>query len=292
MITIKNCPSCNSETISTQLHCIDHTVSRETFPIDQCEECSFLFTNNRPENTELGKYYESSDYISHTNSKKGLFNKIYQSVRKITIQQKVKLLGKEKGNLLELGSGTGSLLHACQKAGWKTTGVEPSESARKIAKESSGIELKENIREVSQDLSFDRIMLWHVLEHIPNLNETLSTLSHKLQENGKLFIAVPNPKSWDAKHYKKDWAAYDAPRHLYHFTKKSMGDFAEKNELEIEKTKPMIFDSFYVSMLSEKNKGATAHFIKGGFIGLISNLSGFFTKEHSSQIYILRKKAK
>lgn len=289
---ITSCFSCGDTKSQEFLNCKDHTYSSEFFTIKMCCSCEFLYTSPRPKEDQLGRFYESNDYISHTNSSSGVFNKLYQSVRKITIQQKVKLLGEEKGSLLELGSGTGSLLHACQESGWETLGVEPSESARKVAKENWELELKEDIKDIEPNLAFDRIMLWHVLEHIPNLNETFALLSQRLQKKGELFIAVPNPNSWDAKHYGKDWAAYDVPRHLYHFTKKSIADFAKNHGLEVIKIKPMIFDSFYVSMLSEKHKGSKLHFIKGGAIGLISNLFGFFTKEFSSHIYILRKKAK
>ena len=295
MNTIENCPLCMSKQLAKHLKCIDDTVSRETFPIYKCEKCAFLFTNNTPENKNLGKYYQSEEYISHSNTNKGLFNKLYKLARSINLKQKVNLLGKETGLLLELGSGTGELLAACQKKGWKCIGVEPEEKARKQAYKNHKLELAKTSQNVEiSENSLDRIMLWHVLEHIPNLKETIRNIKYWLKMEGELIIAVPNHKSWDSKYYQENWAAYDVPRHLYHFDKDSMSRLLELHNLEITKIKPMWFDAFYVSILSEKIKHGQKNMIKGAIIGLISNLSAFFgNKEFSSQIFIIQhKKAK
>ena len=295
MIAIKKCPVCQSEKLSACFNCVDDTVSRETFPIYKCDKCTFLFTNNAPFNEDIGKYYQSEDYISHSNSNKGLFNKLYKIVRSITLRQKVSFLGKRIGMLLEFGSGTGELLAACQENGWKCIGVEPEEKARKQAYKNHKLELVETIDnlELAKN-SIDRIMLWHVLEHIPNLQDTIERISRWLKTDGELLIAVPNYKSWDAKHYKEHWAAYDVPRHLHHFDKNSMSMLLSQHNLEITKIKPMWFDAFYVSMLSEKIKTGQKKILKGAIIGLVSNLRAFFgNKEFSSQIFIVRhKKAK
>ena len=295
MITINKCPVCQSDKLSPRFNCIDDIVSRETFPIYKCDKCTFHFTNNIPFNEEIGKYYQSEEYISHSNSNKGLFNKLYKIVRAVTLKQKVNLLGKKIGVLLELGSGTGELLAACQENGWKCIGVEPSEKARKQAYKNHKLELFETIESIEfTKNSPDKIMLWHVLEHIPNLQDTLKSISRCLKKEGELLIAVPNYKSWDAKYYKECWAAYDVPRHLYHFDKKSMDMLLSQHGLEITKIKPMWFDAFYVSMLSEKIKSGQKKILKGAIIGLFSNLYAFFgNKEFSSQIFIIRhKKAK
>ena len=292
MNTIKKCPVCQSEKIFLCFDCIDNTVSRETFPVYKCEECTFLFTNNTPNKEDLGKYYQSDEYISHTNSNKGLFNKLYKLVRSITLKQKVKLLGKKPGVVLEFGSGTGELLAACRAKGWKCIGVEPEEKARKLAYKNHKLELVETSERVRLDEnSIDRIMLWHVLEHIPNLYESIGRIKSWLKNEGELLIAVPNHKSWDAKYYEDSWAAYDVPRHLYHFNKDSMNILLSQHNLVITEIKPMWFDSFYVSILSEKIKSGQKKMFKGAMIGLFSNLRAFFgNQEFSSQIFIIRHK--
>ena len=292
MTTIKKCPICQSEKLKLSFSCIDDTVSRETFPIYACEECTFLFTNNTPNTEDLGKYYQSEEYISHSNSNKGLFNKLYKVVRYITIKQKVNLLGKDIGVVLEFGSGTGEVLAACKAKGWKCIGIEPEEKARKQAYKNHELELAETSERIRlEERSIDRIMLWHVLEHIPNLNETVGKIKRWLKKEGQVLIAVPNHKSWDAKYYKESWAAYDVPRHLYHFDKNSMNILLSQHNLEITKTKPMWFDAFYVSMLSEKIKSGHKRMLKGVIIGFISNLRALFgNQEFSSQIFIVRHK--
>lgn len=271
------------------LQCTDHTVSRETFGISECQNCKLLITNPQPETDSLGEYYKSEEYISHTNSTKGVFNKLYQLVRKRTLRSKLNLLGKKKGQLLEIGCGTGELLSKCQEAGWITTGVEPNNDARNLAAENHSLNIQPSTDKLKIEAkSLDRIMLWHVLEHIPNLNETLEQLSLWLKEDGELLVAVPNPNSWDAKHYKEEWAAYDVPRHLSHFTHHSLETLLSQHNLSIKQIKPMWFDAFYVAMLSEKIKTGKIRFFKGALIGLLSNLiAASKTKEFSSLIYII-----
>ena len=292
MTTIDNCPVCKSTQHHTHIECLDDTVSRETFRISRCEKCSFLFTNNIPKKEELGLYYQSEDYISHSNSNNGFFNNLYKIVRTITLKKKLKLLGKKKGVLLELGCGTGELLAACKKKGWNCIGVEPDGKARLQASKNHNLDLHETIEKIKFDTnSIDRIMLWHVLEHIPNLQETIKNFKRWLKEDGELLIAVPNHESWDAKHYQENWAAFDVPRHLYHFNKNSMKTLLNQHDLEIIKLKPMWFDAFYVAMLSEKIKSGRKKILKGAIIGLISNLSALFgNQEFSSHTFVVRHK--
>lgn len=289
MIKLTHCPSCNSQEKETVIVCKDNTVSKKYFEINKCNKCQLLFTNPRPKTENLGEYYMSDEYISHTNSSKGVFNSMYQLIRKITIKNKVSLLGNKKGNLLEIGSGTGNLLNECKKNGWKTRGVEPSVDARKIARENYGLNLFAEIDELKlKPKSQDRVMLWHVLEHISELKQTLEKVKGLMKNDGKLIIAVPNHLSFDAKHYKENWAAYDVPRHLYHFQEESMKELLKKWNLEITEKKPMLFDAFYVSMLSEKIKHGRIKFVKGFVIGLYSNLVALLkNKQYSSIIYII-----
>ena len=292
MNTIKYCPNCNGEKHSLYIKCTDHTVSKETFSIVTCNNCNLKFTNPRPKNENLYKYYESDDYISHTNDNKGWFNFLYQLARTINIKSKLNIIGNTKGSILEIGSGTGELLATCKKIGWKTMGVEPNSKARKSAKHKLNLELKQSLAEIKlKSKSQDVIMMWHVLEHIPNLNETLQNLKELLKDNGKLIIAVPNHLSYDARKYQNNWAAYDLPRHLLHFDKKTMDSTLKNIGFEIVETKPMLIDPIYISMLSEKIKTGKRNPIKSIYIGLMSNIKALFgTKEYSSIIYIAKKR--
>lgn len=268
----------------------DYMVSGEVFSIVKRQGQSYLETQPIPEN--LATYYESDAYVSHTDAADSLFEKTYQSVKQITLKQKVRSIGKptiHKNKLLDFGAGTGDFLQFAGKKGWNVYGVEPNKQALKLASK-KGLLIQSSL-EIFKEEQFDVITLWHVLEHVPNLKETLLRLQSLLKPEGILVIAVPNYKSWDAKKYKEFWAAYDVPRHLWHFDREAMKQLLPKSFSQT-KTKPMWFDAFYVSLLSEKYRTGKTNWLKGGFNGLLSNLSACFTKEFSSVVYFYQKKSK
>ena len=274
---------------STYLTCTDHTVSNEKFTLLLDENLEMLITSPQPKKEDLAGYYESEDYISHTDSNRSLFDKVYQKVKNYTIKQKLHLINsfqtKEK-TILDIGCGTGDFLHFCQQNNWNITGVEPNENARNLASEKLGLDnsISESVEILMKDQSkrFDVITMWHVLEHVPNLEEYISFLKQLLKQNGRLIIAVPNYKSYDAKHYGKFWAAYDVPRHLWHFSQKSIKQIFSKFDLELVNTLPMKFDSYYVSLLSEKYKSGVSNPLKAFYIGFLSNWKARRSKEFSS----------
>jgi SAM-dependent methyltransferase len=293
MILLNRCLVCNGQKLVKKIDCIDHSTSKEKFTLVSCETCNFTFTNPRPKDESLGEYYKSDMYISHTNNTKGLFNWMYQTVRNYAIGTKVTLLKsvKKSGTHLDLGCGTGEFLNACKDAGFSTEGIEPSELARKQAIESFNLSISENTHlEQFQNNKFDSISMWHVLEHVSNLNDSIKDFNRILKSDGKIIIAVPNHKSWDANYYKEYWAAWDVPIHLWHFSKETIELLFNKNGFNLIKTKPMLFDSFYVSLLSEEFKTGKKKFITGFIIGIISNIIGLFTKRGcSSTIYVFEK---
>lgn len=269
----------------------DHSVSKEIFDLYYDEEFDMLITSPQPELQNLGKYYESEDYISHTDNKRSLFEKAYHFVKNIALKNKLNLINSQqpqKGKLLDIGAGTGDFLLTAKNDGWETIGVEPSDRARNIAKE-KGISFVEEIATL-ENHSLDVITMWHVLEHVPDLNLQIQELKRLLKPTGTLIIAVPNYKSFDANHYQTFWAAYDVPIHFWHFSKKSIQLLFERVEMKLEKVLPMKFDSFYVSLLSEKYKTGKMNYIKAFFIGLKSNWKAKNSKEYSSHIYVLKNK--
>jgi SAM-dependent methyltransferase len=284
------------------LSATDYTVSGTNFPIWHCDRCSLRFTQDAPGIGAIGEYYKSENYISHTNTSRGLINRLYQLVRKRTLRQKRKLIsriaGMKKGVLLDVGSGTGAFVSEMSENGWQVTGLEPDEGARRVAKEKFNCDLKntDKLFELPPN-SFDVITLWHVLEHVHDLKIYITQLKNLLKQNGKLVIAVPNYTSYDASTYKEHWAAYDVPRHLYHFSPLSMKYLVEENGLRITSYKPMWFDSFYVSLLSSKYKNkarmgkeGNTNWVSALWIGSVSNLKALGNRRKcSSLIYVVGK---
>ena len=275
--------------------CEDYTVSNEKFDLLYNAQYRMLETFPKPEGKELAKYYESSDYISHTDSKKTLTDKLYQAVKGVALKNKLKLINSfqtEEKKILDVGCGTGEFLLTCKTNGWDVVGVEPNKNAQQLTisklNTNSTSTIVSNLQEIPSQ-QFDVITLWHVLEHVSDLNSYIFKLKSLLKPNGVLVIAVPNYKSYDAVYYKQYWAAFDVPRHLWHFSKNSIELIFSEFDMKVESVLPMKFDSFYVSLLSEKYKSGNSNFIKAFYIGLLSNLKAMRTKEYSSLIYLLKK---
>ena len=289
------CPVCNSTAINPLLTVKDYTVSGEQFVIWQCDQCTLRFTQDVPDEASIGKYYKSSEYISHSNTSKGLLNATYQKVRSFTLTQKAKLIESftksNNGNLLDVGCGTGSFLHVMKERGWQVTGIEPDEDARKIAQDLYKLKIDEPsaLNNLPKD-NYQAITLWHVLEHVHDLHNYIESLKSLIKKEGKIFIAVPNYQSLDADEYGSFWAAYDVPRHLYHFTPKAIETLMQQHGLNVIGKKPMWFDSYYISLLSNKYKKGSAGWISALINGTRSNLKTLGnTDKSSSIIYIISK---
>ena len=295
MLHYVKCPVCDSDNIHPQLTVRDHTVSQSVFSIWHCNGCTARFTQDAPDQSSIPAYYASEDYISHSDTKKGLINSLYHRVRKHTLNAKRRLViresGIEKGAVLDLGCGTGAFLHTMRKAGWDVTGIEPDLQARANATALYDITPldPEKLYELKAEC-FHAITLWHVLEHVHDLKGYLKQLSVLLAPGGKLFIAVPNYTSYDAAVYSENWAAYDVPRHLYHFSPQSMKRLLSTFNLKLSNTRPMWFDSFYVSMLSEKYLNGKGNFMRAFWNGFLSNLKACRNPEKcSSLIYVAER---
>ncbi len=292
---IEECPVCGENSFSLFLTCTDHLVSDEKFTIKNCNSCGFKITENIEDEESIGSYYQSEEYISHSNTSKGMVNMVYHRVRNYMLGQKSKLVetvsGMQNGKILDIGTGTGFFLNEMRKNNWQVAGTEKSPGARKFAKTEFNLDVNE-----TEDLfqfennSFNVITLWHVLEHIHRLSENMEAIVRLLKDDGKLIIAVPNHESYDAKHYEEFWAAYDVPRHIWHFAPAQMKTFGERYGLKLDKIKIMPFDSFYVSLLSEKHKNSTLKLMGGLFHGMISWLQSLVSpKVCSSVIYVFSK---
>lgn len=288
------CPVCEQTKFRPLLSCEDHTVSHETFSIEECVTCGFVLTNPQPDEAELPRYYTSGAYISHSDKSQNLVDRIYKVSRTFAIQWKYRVINNKSltnpKSILDYGCGTGSFLAYCEQKGMQAAGVEPSPAARTIAGKQTSAKLTADLSQINE--TFDAITLWHVLEHVSALNETLEMLKGRLHQNGTMFIAVPNHQSSDAKKYNSHWAAYDVPRHLWHFSKATMKKLLEKHQLKLNDIVPMKLDAYYVSLLSEKYRGRTngiANIGKAIVEGWRSNSAAGNTGEYSSLIYIVRK---
>ncbi len=283
-----HCPLCGGKDIHTSLYSKDHFLTGELFNVAMCGICKTGITSPQPKPSEVFHYYQSDKYVSHNDSTKGLVNFAYQQVKKITLRQKLNLIIRCTPNkdLLDFGSGTGDFLLFAKQNGFNTIGVEPDDNARNIAT-AKGLQIYKPEWIKNQKGQYGAITLWHVLEHTYDPIQTILELKNLLVQNGTIIIAVPNHASYDANKYGEYWAAYDLPRHLFHFHPESMKVLAEKTNLTLIETLPMKFDSFYVSMLSEKYKGG--NILSGLYSGLLSNIKATKTGNYSSLIYVFQK---
>lgn len=292
MEVLRNCKICGSTEFTTYLECSDFFFTKEKFILVSCNTCGFVFINPRPETEKLQYYYHSDEYISHSGNKKGLVNSIYLKIRNYTHHKKLHLVEKRSNgkNILDIGCGSGELLKLFKDNKWEVLGVEPNTNARNFAITSLRIKVIDE-PELSSipSQSMNVITMWHVLEHVSDLNLRMSELKRIIKNDGVIIIAVPNYRSYDASYYGKYWAAYDVPRHLYHFSQDTMKKLLLKHQFEIIDIKPMKFDSYYVSMLSEKYLNGKQNIIKALLVGLKSNCKAKKNKmNYSSLIYIVK----
>jgi 2-polyprenyl-3-methyl-5-hydroxy-6-metoxy-1,4-benzoquinol methylase len=291
-ITHRNCPLCGSENISVFLKATDHLLTHESFNIFKCNFCGFVFTQNIPPADEIGKYYQSQDYISHSDTRKGLMNKLYHLGRTFMLKKKhgmVKQVAKGR-QLLDIGCGTGYFPAYMKMKGYKVAGIEADLKTRAFAEKEFGFPVYSPEDFINHELEgkFDVITLWHVLEHVHDFNLYFRLMLKYLKDGGSLVIALPNCSAYDARHYREFWAGYDVPRHLWHFTPSTLKVLAEKHGLKITKMKRLILDPFYNAMLSEKYKGNKFYMISGIVIGKLAYLESLFNiKKSSSMVYFL-----
>jgi len=295
MENLARCLVCGSDKINNERSCRDFVASDELFDLSRCLNCSFLFTNPRPDTNEIGRYYQSERYVSHAGDKRGFsfIYKVYDFVRDFSIKNKISLIKKyhDRGRLMDLGCGLGYFLHGVHlDKTFDVIGVDISVDAITYVKNRFGHSVyQESHLDRFDSNSFDVITQWHVLEHVHLLNERLVQLKRLLSANGTLFIAVPNSDSWDAKHYKEFWDGYDVPRHLYHFNQQSFGALMEKHGFKVIETKPLLFDAPYISMRSEVHKGNKLVFLRGGIKGLVSTVFALKKKEYSSLLFVVKR---
>lgn len=286
---IAACPICQHNILRHFLTCKDYTVSKKDFTLQSCDNCGFVLTSPRPVLSEIGFYYQSEEYISHSNTQKGLINWLYHQVRKIALQRKLSLLEKyfpKKGNLLDNGCGTGAFVKFALANGWQAEGIEPDENARTFAREYSNTSIFAHLDELPRANRYNAITLWHVLEHIADLHQAIEQMKAMLSEKGLLFIALPNRESKDALYFKEHWAAYDVPRHLWHFRKKDVKNLFAKHQLSLKAIYPMPFDAYYISLLSSKYQSGRVQYFKALWQGFTSNWAGG-KNNTSSLIYVI-----
>ncbi len=265
----------------------DYFLSGEEFELKKDSATEILKTFPVPEN--LDPYYESDEYLSHSKQTDSFFARCYAFAKAVNLKSKSKHIAQYAGRrpVLDIGAGVGDLVKKLKITGLDAEGFEPNSKARKIALE-QGVKLKSSLETEVQN-RYGLISMYHVLEHVPDIIAQKQQLQNLLITDGVLILALPNYDSWDARFFKKYWAAYDVPRHLFHFNRKAVRNFFN-DEFEIIKEKPLWFDSLYVSILSARYKKMPAPFIIGVLLGLWSNLHALLTKEYSSITYILKKR--
>lgn len=290
--TVLQCPVCGNETISPFITCVDYLVSQKPFTIQQCTKCQFRLTNPRPNADEISAYYKSDQYISHNDRGKGLISSVYRGVRSYTLRQKLRLINRLNngpGQLLDVGCGTGAFLETAQTGKWTVAGMEPDPDARSITEKKIKSTIAPSLASVTQGKPFDVVTLWHVLEHVSDLTNTIRLLHELSTSTGVVIIAVPNSDSYDANFYGEHWAAYDVPRHLYHFTPTTIEALFKQHGFVLAEKHPMWFDAFYIAMLSSRYRTGKTDYAESVRVGLTSNAQALRTNQASSVIYVFKK---
>jgi SAM-dependent methyltransferase len=293
-IEITTCIVCGGNTLTTELHTKDWLVSHEDFEIKNCDNCGFRFTSNPPAAGDAGPYYETEEYVEHSDNKEGLTNTIYHYARKWMLKYKFSLVSKyAKGKrLLDIGSGSGYFINHMKQWGYAVNGVEISDKAVAFCQTKFDITAYSPEQFIADEISgeFDVATMWHVFEHVYSYDEYFSMLHKKLAADGTLIIATPNHLCLEEKYYRKFWNGYDVPRHLWHFTPSTFTQFAEKRGFKLIKMRNLPLDPFYNCMISASYKKSISLLPATVFVGFLSFCNAIFSFNKSSSIvYILKK---
>lgn len=294
MEKVNSCPVCDSTLTIAAITVVDSFFTNETFTLVDCSQCGFRFTNPRPSQSEVGRYYRSDTYLSHSTINKSLTAGIYRTLRRYALGTKLSIVRRfsSGGRLLDIGCGTGSFLAYAQSEGFSVSGVEPGDEARREAVRISRTNISKRLNDIPQDTPpFSAITLWHVLEHLDDLSDSISRMKSILSPQGRIFIAVPNRSSWDCDFYGHRWAAWDVPRHFWHFRSQDITRLLEHHGLKIEATRNMWLDAFFIALLSEKYRGKSPWSawplaaLRGGYSNLLALLK---LRPTSSTLYIAK----
>jgi 2-polyprenyl-3-methyl-5-hydroxy-6-metoxy-1,4-benzoquinol methylase len=267
----------------------DYFYSQDVFEVLPSKHEGVLETFPKLNEAELSGYYNHENYISHQTKSKTLLEKVYQVAKRVMIKRKQNKVFNfcKSGRILDIGTGTGDFLKSFDSKSWEKFAIEPNEGLHKALKNEK-IHILKSVEEI-QHQQFDVITLWHALEHIPNLEGTLQRIQSSLNPDGVLIIAVPNYNSYDAAFYKTHWAAWDVPRHVWHFSKSGLISLCQKFNFEFVTNSPLLLDAFYISIISEKYRNSN-NMLRAFCVGLYSNLLGLFKNEYSSFVYVLNAK--
>ncbi len=293
MITMKKCLLCLNEQTEHYGSSRDYFLTAEPFDLIKCTHCGLIFTDPFPDENKLSDYYKSENYFSHPHKRMNLMGKMYDWVKRQNIRSKYKLIHqfKSKGRLLDIGCGSGDFIHYGKYIGWDVSGVEPDEPARKFAAEKTQKPiLPPGQTDIWKADTFDVITLWHVLEHVYDLDKQLREISRLAKQDALIVVALPNHRSHDAKRYGEYWAAWDLPRHLYHFDQDSIRFLFEKHGYSLVQTFPMKWDAYYVALLSEKYKFKKQNYVRAFWEAFLSNRKAGRSKQYSSLIYCFERK--
>ena len=292
--SINRCPVCGHSSFKHFLNVPDWLVSKEVFELQQCEQCQFVFTANAPLEKDAGPYYNSEEYVEHSDTSSGLIYSVYHVARRAMLHYKyIKIKRLHAGKkLLDVGSGSGYFLNFMKKKGYNVTGVEISKKAVALCKKNFGIKAHSpsEFLEEKLDTDYDIISLWHVFEHVYSYDAYFELFSKSLNNNGYLILALPNCDSQDARMNKSYWGAYDTPRHIWHFTSKTIELFAMGRGFKMIKKHRMPLDPFFNVMVSDSYKDKFTFLpltlLKGLYSYIISLLN---IEKSSSIIYIFQK---
>lgn len=234
MEIIHHCKLCGSTKHKLIYEAEDH-FTQEQFSLIRCTNCSLIFTNPRPSQKELKRYYPPSYYGDLGKRFHPVIENVVDLFRK-RLGNKIDSYFPNRGRILEVGSGRGTLLYEMAEKGWTAMGTEYSENLAEEVKNAIGVRVypTPELKDCGfPDNYFDVVLCYHVLEHLPDPIDTLGEIHRIIQPNGLLVAAVPNIGGFTARLTNNRWFGIDVPRHLFHFTPKTLDRALTQNGFEI-----------------------------------------------------------
>jgi 2-polyprenyl-3-methyl-5-hydroxy-6-metoxy-1,4-benzoquinol methylase len=225
------CPLCGSKEGKGLFTATDRLgLAKGIFTVFKCGSCGLSYLNPRPDESELGGYYPATYWGDRQKGLREYIRRLEEQAKERYKVQTLMKAGLSPCRIIDIGCGRGEFLAPLREKGFEVHGLEPGEEAARRGSSEYGIDIMHGTLGSAKlpDSYYDAATLWHVLEHLPDPLGALGEISGALRTGGRLFVAVPDFGSWQAGRFKEDWFGVDAPRHLTHFTRRTLAAMLEK----------------------------------------------------------------
>lgn len=214
-VVCENCGSQNLEPFTVQPNNI----------FQHCSDC-LLYQKQSPPPLE---HYEESyhEYYARRRGKK-------IATAKTRLGALTRYLKVKQPKMLDVGCSIGATVEAAKQLGWDASGVDVSKVAVEFCRD-RGLDCQaiDDHRLPYADNTFDVLTSWHVIEHVDDVNSTLTEWFRVIKPGGILVLETPDSQCWKARRLGPAYESFWPHDHLYTFTRANMCQFLRRAGFDV-----------------------------------------------------------